>query len=270
MHDLDAGAEELDADCKEMPDTGKTPSARDARLSRVRVVLVGTTHPGNIGAAARALKTMGLRELLLVSPLSFPHADATARASGADDVLARVQVVDTLSEAVAPCTWVVGTSARARHIRWPEVDARQFAAQALDRAASGNVAVVFGRESSGLSNDELDRCHALLRLPAAADFSSLNLAAAVQVVAYELRMAATAGAVQPQQDGTGGITQQEMDRFYVHLEQALTDIGYFDPEAPRLLRRRLRRMFNRMAPDRPELNILRGILTAAQQRVRRD
>ena len=213
---------------------------------------------------------MGLRDLVLVAPASFPHAEATARASGADDVLARAHVVDTLSEAVAPCTWVVGTSARARHISWPEVDARQFAAHALAQAASGLVAVVFGRENSGLSNEELDRCHALLRLPAAEDFSSLNLAEAVQVVAYELRMAAGEGRLQPQESDAAPVSQQEMDGFYAHLEQALTDIGYFDPDAPRLLRRRLRRMFNRMAPDRAELNILRGILTATQQRIRRD
>jgi TrmH family RNA methyltransferase len=249
---------------------GKTPHDGDGPLTGVRVVLVGTTHPGNIGAAARALKTMGLGELVLVRPARFPHADATARASGADDLLARARVVDSLAAAVAPCAWVVGTSARPRHIAWPEVDARTFATEAVARARTAPVAVVFGREHSGLTNQELDLCHALLRLPTVEGFSSLNLAAAVQVVAYELRMA---GAVEapPARPGDDRepVSQADMDGFYEHLEQVLVEIGYMDPAAPRLLPRRLRRMFNRMAPDRAELNILRGILTAAQQRVRR-
>jgi len=257
-------------DCNEMPDSGTTQLSGAGPLCNIRVVLVGTTHPGNIGAAARAMKTMGLCELVLVSPAQFPHAEATVRASGADDLLERASVVTTLAQAVAPCSWVVGTSARPRHIRWPEVDARRFADEALVRARAAPVAVVFGRENSGLSNQELDRCHALLRLPAVAEFSSLNLAAAVQVVAYELRMLASAGVRQQGGTTATAVTQAEMDGFYAHLEDALTDIGYFDPSSPKLLPRRLRRMFNRMAPDRPELNILRGILTATQQRARRD
>lgn len=246
---------------------------RSSVAANLWVVLVGTTHPGNIGAAARAMKTMGLSKLVLVAPKLFPSADATARASGADDLLASAVVVDTLAEGVGPCAWVVGTSARTRHIQWPEVDPRTFAEQALGRAAAGPVAVVFGRENSGLSNAELDHCNAILHLPSAEGFSSLNLAAAVQVVSYELRMAMIAG------DGSGGreprsrgdeVTQAEMNGFFEHLDQALTEIGYLDPEAPKLLRRRLRRMFSRMSPDRPELNILRGILSAAQRGARRE
>lgn len=256
-------------DCNEMPDSGTTQLFGADPLGNIRVVLVGTTHPGNIGASARAMKTMGLGDLVLVNPATFPHAEATVRASGADDLLARAAVVTTLAEAVAPCGWVVGTSARPRHIRWPEVDARGFACEAFVRARAAPVAVVFGRENSGLSNQELDRCHALLRLPSVAEFSSLNLAAAVQVVAYELRMVASHGARQQGEAAATAVTQVEMDGFYAHLEDTLTDIGYFDPSSPRLLRRRLRRMFNRMAPERPELNILRGILTATQQRTRR-
>ncbi|MFT5175946.1 MAG: TrmH family RNA methyltransferase, partial [Gammaproteobacteria bacterium] len=160
------------------------------QLGCVRVVLVGTTHPGNIGAAARAMKTMGLNELVLVRPRHFPHADATARASGADDLLTTARVVDTLAEAVESCPYVVGTSARPRHLRWPEVDAREFATTVTAQHATAAVAVVFGRENSGLSNEELDCCQAVLRLPANPAYSSLNLAAAVQLVAYELRMAA--------------------------------------------------------------------------------
>ncbi len=231
----------------------------------VRVVLVETSHPGNIGAAARAMKTMGLHRLVLVNPACFPNAGATARAAGADDVLGRAQVVATLDEALASCVWVVGASARSRRIPWPEVDARGFALQALARGGGGRgaVAVVFGRENSGLRNDELDRCQALLRLPADPGFASLNLAAAVQVVAYEVRMAwlGQAGAA-PVRPGHEPVGHADMEGFYAHLERCLADLGYYDPGAPKLLPRRLRRMFNRMAPDRAELSILRGILAA--------
>jgi tRNA (cytidine32/uridine32-2'-O)-methyltransferase len=249
------------------------------QLGCVRVVLVGTTHPGNIGAAARAMKTMGLNELVLVRPRHFPHADATARASGADDLLTTARVVDTLAEAVESCPYVVGTSARPRHLRWPEVDAREFATTVTAQHATAAVAVVFGRENSGLSNEELDCCQAVLRLPANPAYSSLNLAAAVQLVAYELRMAAvyrqrsSAPDVEPlealQVVAADAVTQGEMEGMFVHLETALVDIGYFDPRSPKLLRRRLRRMFNKMAPDRSELNILRGIFGAAQRAARR-
>lgn len=257
-----------------MLDAGKTPvSVQPSEVRPVTenlwVVLVGTTHPGNIGAAARAMKTMGLTRLVLVAPKVFPSADATARASGADDVLFAAMVTETLAEAVAPCSWVVGTSARMRHLQWPEVDPRMLAAEAVRRAPGGPVAVVFGRENSGLSNAELDHCNAILHLPSAENFSSLNLAAAGQVVSYELRMAQLAAGDVPASDAEDSgkdVTQAEMDGFYEHLEQALADVGYFDPKAPKLLPRRLRRMFNRMAPDRSELNILRGVLTAAQRK----
>lgn len=259
-----------DSHCKEMPEAGKTQRAQaDPRAAQVRVVLVRTSHPGNIGAAARAMKTMGLSRLVLVAPALFPNAMATARAAGADDLLAAASVVATLDEAVADCSWVVGTSARTRHIDWPEVDARGFAVQAWQRAREAPVAVVFGRENSGLSNQELDRCQALLRLDTNPGFASLNLAAAVQVVAYELRMAHQAAVPQARPGDSQAVTQGEMEGFYAHLEQALVEIGFHDPLAPRLLPRRLRRMFNRMAPDRMELNILRGILAAAQKSSRR-
>jgi tRNA (cytidine32/uridine32-2'-O)-methyltransferase len=239
---------------------------------RVRIVLVGTTHPGNIGAAARAMKTMALDELVLVGPRHFPHAEATARASGADDVLARARVVESLSEGVADCSFVLGTSARARHLDWPRFDAREFALSGQVQQATGAVAVVFGRENSGLSNDELDLCQAMLQLPTNPAFSSLNLASAVQLVAYELRMADLAATVTaslaPGPDGepmSGDVLHREMEGFFEHQEQVLEAIGYFDPRTPKLLRRRLRRMFNKMAPDRSELNILRGIYSAMQR-----
>ena len=262
-----------------MTDTGQIATAKaiddGTPALLVRVVLVGTTHPGNIGAAARAMKTMGLEELVLVRPRHFPHADATARASGADDLLARARVVDSLAEAVASCSYVVGTSARPRHLGWPEVDAREFAIAATTEHAVGPVAIVFGRENSGLSNDELDCCQAVLRVPTNPAYSSLNLAAAVQLVAYELRMAVLHGvrsdAPQRAPEGVAedAVTQGEMEGLFAHVEQALEDIGYFDPRSPKLLRRRLRRMFNKMAPDRSELNILRGIFGAAQRAAQR-
>ena len=257
-----------------MIEEGQTASHEGRLADSARVVLVGTTHPGNIGAAARAMKTMGLEDLVLVRPRHFPHAEATARASGADDLLAGARVVDTLAEAVVSCSYVVGTSARPRHLRWPEVGAREFAATAMTGHQPGAVAVVFGRENSGLSNEELDCCQAVLRLPANPAYSSLNLAAAVQLVAYELRMAAVHGALgdvagkSPQVAPADAVTQGDMEALFAHMEQALEDIGYFDPRSPKLLRRRLRRMFNKMAPDRSELNILRGILGAAQRTVR--
>jgi len=264
------------ANCKDMPDSGKSPTAAAGDLlARVHVVLVGTTHPGNIGAAARAMKTMGLRRLVLVAPEHFPHAEATARASGADDLLAGAEVAVSLGQALAPCAWVVATSARARHIPWPELEVRAFAAEAIARAREAPVAVVFGREHSGLSNAELDRCHALLRLPTDPAFASLNLAAAVQVVAWELRMAAATGRAAPSHAPAAPgaahvpVTQQDLDGFHAHLEQVLIEVGYLDPRAPKLLRRRLRRMFHRMAPERSELNILRGILSAVQRARRR-
>lgn len=241
------------------------------RTLAIRFVLVETSHPGNIGAAARAMKAMGIPRLCLVRPQRFPDAEATARAAGADDLLASAVVVDSLAQALADCGFVVGTSARARHIEWPMMDPPSFALQVLDHARGSEVAVVFGRENSGLSNEELDKCHALLRIPTADSFASLNLAAAVQVVAYELRRAALANVdsgVDPPTDHL--VSQSEMEGFYEHLEQTLIDIDYFDPDTPKLLRRRLRRIFNRIQPDRPELNILRGILTAAQRAARRD
>ena len=233
----------------------------------VRIVLVGTTHPGNIGAAARAMKTMGFAELVLVSPARFPAAEASARAAGADDILARARVVEDLSDAVGDCALVLATSARPRHIEWPELTPREAASASLAALPGGAVALVFGRENSGLSNTELDLCQALVRIPTAPDYASLNLAAAVQVLTYELAMARVENEL-PDADVSPAheaVSQREMEGFYQHLEHALTDIGYFDPQAPKLLRRRLRRIFNRVRPDRSELNILRGILGAAQK-----
>ena len=232
-------------------------------LQRVRIVLVEPTHPGNIGAAARAMKAMGLDQLCLVAPQTFPSAAATARAAGADDVLHQALVVESMDDALAGCGLVLGTTARLRRIEWPVIDAREGACRAVTRSGHSPVAVVFGRERSGLTNAEIDRCHALIRIPAAERFSSLNVAAAVQIVAYEMRVAAFGEGVPKTPPQARAATADELEGFYRHLEATLVEIGYLDPAAPKLLMRRLRRLFSRIEPDRAEINILRGILTAA-------
>jgi tRNA/rRNA methyltransferase/tRNA (cytidine32/uridine32-2'-O)-methyltransferase len=240
-------------------------------LGRVHVVLVGTTHPGNIGAAARAMKTMGLERLTLVAPLRFPDPEATTRASGADDLLERARVVDDLDAALAPCRLVVGTSARARSLRWPEWDPRLAARRLLEAVgAGGEVALVFGRERTGLSNAELERCHALVRIPANPDFASLNLAAAVQLMAWELRVAAgDALWGERYEDPDPPATAAELAHLYSHAERALVALEFLDPDNPKQLMRRLRRLCARARPSSREVEILRGILAAAERGPRR-
>jgi len=233
-------------------------------FANVRLVLVGTTHPGNIGAAARAMKNMGLRRLVLVSPLLFPHAEATARAAGADDILATAQVVDSLELALSGCRLVLGVSARRRGIAGPELDPRQCAIQVAESSVHTDVALVFGRESSGLSNDEMDRCHFLVRIPADPEFGSLNLAVAVAIIAYELRLAAVAGIDSSTVEPRPLATAEEMAHLYAHLQQVLLATGFLNPANPRHLMRRLRLLFNRAQPDQREINILRGILSSIQ------
>ena len=231
----------------------------------VRIVLVGTTHPGNIGATARAMKNMGFTQLVLVGPRVFPHEDATARASGAEDVLEQTLVVETLDEAIADCAFVVGASARSRAIGWPTAEPRECARRLLSEAERAPVALVFGPEKSGLTNDDLDRCHMLLTIPTDPAFSSLNLAMAVQVVTYELRQRQLSASQQPDVppgDDVPLATAAELEHFYRHLEATLTRSGFLDPDNPRLLMRRLRRLFVRALPDQNEVNILRGILAS--------
>ena len=238
---------------------------------QVKIVLVNATHPGNIGAAARAMKTMGLEQLALVSPRHFPSAECTARAAGADDILTRASVFSSLEDALADCELVFGTSARARSIAWPEVTPEAAAAQIIDRIDAGSgVAVLFGRESSGLSNEQLEICHAMIRIPTNADFSSLNIAQAVQIICYEIskqHLARKATSTAPN-DPESLTTVAQMEHLYEHFRQTLTDIGYLDPEKPRRLMRRIRRLFNRARLDSNEYNILRGILTAARNAAR--
>lgn len=232
----------------------------------VRIVLVGTTHPGNIGAAARAMCTMGLDRLTLVAPREFPSPEATARAAGADCVLDQARVCDNLEEALAGCRFVVGASARLRAVPWPAVTPREAAPRLLAESAHGETAVVFGRESSGLTNEELARCQALLHIPTNPEYSSLNLAMAVQVVAYELRLAALGEAPAGRERVDPLAPVEDLERFYEHLERTLVSAGFLNPANPRHLMLRLRRLFNRAMPEEKEVRILRGVLSALEPR----
>ena len=231
-------------------------------LCNVHIVLVETSHPGNIGAAARAMKTMGLSSLRLVRPRHFPSAEAGARASGATDVLDSAQLFETLDDALADCGMVLGASARMRSLPWPLVDAREGAGIAAEARTRTPVALVFGRERTGLTNEELERCHQLLNIPSNPEYSSLNLAASVQVMAYELRMAGDRPALPSDSDSIPA-TGREMEDLYRHLEETMLRIGFLDPKAPRLLMRRMRRLFNRAQLEQVEVKILRGLLGAA-------
>ena len=232
----------------------------------IRIILVGTTHPGNIGAVARAMKNMGQSDLVLVNPRYFPHEDATTRASGADDILASARAVSTLDEALADCVYVAGASARSRTIGWPSMAPRDCAGRLHLESRKGRVAAVFGPEKSGLTNDDLDRCHTLLTIPTEPGFGSLNLAMAVQILTYELRIAAIddqdSGPMSDDMAEVPLASGEELEYFYAHLEQVLTVSGFLDPDNPRVLMRRLRRLFLRAEPDQNEINILRGILAS--------
>lgn len=237
-------------------------------LNAIRIVLVEPTHPGNIGAAARAMKTMGLSRLHLVRPKSFPSAEATARAAGADDILYDAILHDSFLSAISGCNWVVGTTARMRRLPAEELSPEQYALRALEKSARAEIGLVFGRESSGLSNRELERCHAVVTIPTDPLFSSLNIASAIQVLGYELRRQLNSFS-----GGDEGnhvpVCVEDMERFYSDLEQTLIEIGYLDPKAPRQLMRRLRRLYGRASPDTVEFNILMGIISAARAAVRR-
>ena len=208
------------------------------------------------------MKNMGLSDLMLVNPKYFPHEDATVRASGAEDILQATRVVADLEEALGDCTYVAGASARSRTIGWPSMAPRECAQRLVCESAHGVVAVVFGPEKSGLTNTDLDRCNTLLTIPTEAGFSSLNLAMAVQVLTYEIRIAGLATEEPPPEPEAPPATGSELENFYVHLEQVLMRSGFLDPENPRLLMRRLRRLFIKAELDQNEVNILRGMLAA--------
>ena len=238
----------------------------------IDIVLVHTTHSGNIGGVARAMKNMGFTRLTLVAPLEYPAPEATWRAASAIDVLEQARVVSTLDEAIADCQFVVGTSARERRIPWPVQDARRCAERIAAHSGSERIAILFGREDRGLLNEELQRCNLHCHIPTHEGYASLNLAMAVQIVTYELRMAAlgeqTALAEDAEWD-TPFATAEDMTRFYQHLEETLVEIGFLKPEAPRQLMPRLNRLFNRVRLDEMELNILRGVLSETQKAARR-
>lgn len=247
-------------------------------LQNIRVVLVNTSHAGNIGGAARAMKNMGLSRLVLVDPEDFPSPNAVARASGATDILDSARVVATLEEALAGCSLVLGTSARDRRIPWPLLDPRECASVSVEQSAGGGeVALVFGREYAGLTNEELQRCQYHVHIPSDPQFSSLNLAAAVQVLTYEVRMAWLAAEGRPTKveklETTAMLDAQpatvdELENYFGHLEQTLVDIGFLDPAKPRHLMPRLRRLYGRSGISKLEMNILRGILTETQKAAR--
>ena len=234
----------------------------------IRIVLVDPNHPGNIGACARAMKNMGLRELHLVRPKFFPNVDATARASGADDVLEQARVHEDFEAAIAGCGLVVGTSARQRHLPWDLVEPRDCAPRIVQASRSGDVAIVFGSERIGLTNVELARCNLLVTIPTDAQYSSLNLAMAVQVFAYELWLLSRPEAPPPPPPEVPLATATEMSRLYEHVEQVLEEIDFRDRTGGGHLMARIRRLFNRACLDQNEMNILRGILTAVQARRR--
>ena len=241
-------------------------------LERVRMVLVGTQHPRNIGSSARALKTMGFGAMHLVAPEKFPHAEATALAAGADDLLEGARITATLAEAVAGCTLVLGSTATQRAVPMPELTPREAALRLLEASAHGEVALVFGPERTGLENAELQLCHASVCIPTDPDFSSLNLSQAVQVLAYELRLAAMVAegidAGREPLDERRPATHDEMERFFAHLDQALHDIDFHKGRSGVTVMRRLRRLFLRAAPDEREVRVLHGILADAQRMAR--
>lgn len=245
-------------------------------LDNIRIVLIATSHAGNIGAVARAMKTMSLSRLVLVRPQGFPSVDCTTRACGADDLLAQAQVHDDLAPAIHDCRLVIGSSARKRTVAWPTLDPKQTALRLLKEASLGPVALLFGRERTGLTNAELDHCQALAYIPSNPDFASLNVAAAVQLFAYEIRLASlqtasvsangnmAAQSLNNNHYQHNAATMAELESMFEHLSATIKDLGFADPDKSRRLMRRLRRLFYRAQPDRNEINILRGLLSAAQ------
>ncbi len=244
-------------------------------LKNIRVVLVNTSDCRNIGSAARAMKTMGLKQLILVAPVEMPNGQAQALAAGATDVLANAKVVATMQEAVKECGLVVGTSARSRSLPWPMLDPRQCGEKLVTEMNDFPVALVFGRESSGLTNDELQLCHFHVQIPANPDYSSLNLAMAVQTLSYEIRMnflsQQQARLVKNQTVQLNELVSDEYpvvaetERLYQHFEKALKATGFITPNHPGLVMTKLRRLLNRARPDIKEVKMLRGILSSVEK-----
>ncbi len=236
-------------------------------LENIRIVLVNTSHTGNIGSTARAMKTMGLSNLYLVDPVSAPDGHASALAAGAGDVLANAKTVSTLQEAVADCGLVVGTSARSRTHSWPMLEPRSCGRKLIEEVPDYPVALVFGRENNGLTNEELQQCHFHVCIPANPEYSSLNLAAAVQTLCYEVRMAWLEKESFPPTENDYPLND-DLERFYTHLESTLSGTGFIVKNHPGMVMTKLRRLFNRARPESAELNILRGILSSIDKSVK--
>ena len=255
-------------------------AAVSAHLSHVRIVMVNTTLPANIGSALRAMKTMGLSKLVLVAPKTYPHPDIDALAAGATDLIEQIEIVETLAEAIKDCHLVFGTSARSRTIPWPLLDARPAAEKSISAVVNDqqDVAVVFGREDRGLTNEELAMANYHVTIPVNTDYGVLNVAQAIQVICYEMRMATLAAvesaeneaATMPVTDTESMqwdeplVTHEQMEQFYPHIEKMLAEIEFLDPKNPRLLPLRLRRLFGRIQLDRMEYHLLRGIFSRVQ------
>ena len=255
-------------------------AAVSAHLSHVRIVMVNTTLPANIGSALRAMKTMGLSKLVLVAPKTYPHLDIDALAAGATDLIEQIEIVETLADAIKDCHLVFGTSARSRTIPWPLLDARPAAEKSISAVVNDQqeVAVVFGREDRGLTNEELAMANYHVTIPVNTDYGVLNVAQAIQVICYEMRMA-TLAAVESAEDEAATmpvtdtesmqwdeplVTHEQMEQFYPHIEKMLAEIEFLDPKNPRLLPLRLRRLFGRIQLDRMEYHLLRGIFSRVQ------
>ena len=237
-------------------------------LQNIRIVLVETSHTGNMGSVARAMKTMGLTNLYLVNPLVKPDSQAISLAAGASDVIGDAAIVDSLDEAIAGCSLVVGTSARSRTLPWPMLDARECGVKCVEEGAQAPGAIVFGRERVGLTNDELQKCHYHVAIPANPEYSSLNLAMAVQILAYEVRMAflQSGRTEQPQYEESPYPLVDDLERFYQHLEQMMVNSGFIRQGNPGQVMSKLRRLYTRARPERDELNILRGMLSSFEKK----
>jgi len=239
-------------------------------LQNIRIVLVETSHTGNMGSVARAMKTMGLTNLYLVNPLVRPDSQAISLAAGASDVIGDAKIVDSLDEAIAGCSLVVGTSARSRSLPWPMLDARECGVKSVEEGQQAPVALVFGRERVGLTNEELQKCHYHVAIQANPEYSSLNLAMAVQIIAYEVRMAW----LQSQEQASPAVKYEEspyplvddLERFYQHMEQMMLNSGFIREANPGQVMSKLRRLYTRARPERDELNILRGMLSSFEKR----
>lgn len=243
-------------------------SDSELKQEQIRFVLIRPTHPGNVGGVARAMKTMGLTRLSLVAPLvDLPNEEAVRRAVGAEDILHNADVHEALDGAVKDCHLIIGTTARKRSINWPQLSPPDAAEKLWEESYHGPVALLFGQEQSGLANQEVERCHYLVRIPTHPDYSSLNLASAAQILAYEVFLKGHTPPTNTLQDMPQYADQNSMSRFYKHLEEVLLELDFPIARPPVILMRKLVRLFNKARPSDEELRILRGILTAVQQHV---